>query len=70
MRYKVIAADDETYADIVRYLGAHQPGNVKVRLPNRRMISVEDPSASTITALKKLGARVSEEYQFSVDRTG
>lgn len=70
MRYKIIACDDEAYEDIERYLGSHQPGHVKVRLPNRRLLSADNLSDSTIRALKKIGATVSEEYQLSIDRAG
>ena len=70
MRYKIIARDDQTYQDVVRYLGTHQPGQVKARLPERRILSAENLSIRTIDALQKIGARVSEEYQFSVDHRG
>ena len=67
MRYKIIARDDEAYQHIVRYLGTYEPGHVKVRLPDRRIVSAENLTVSTIDALKKFGARVSEEFQFSMD---
>jgi hypothetical protein len=70
MRYKIIAADDETYQHIVRYLGLHQPGHVKVRLPERRIVSAENLTVRTIDALERFGARVSEEFQYSIDRNG
>ncbi|HUR79819.1 MAG TPA: hypothetical protein VM733_03575 [Thermoanaerobaculia bacterium] len=70
MRYKIIAEDDESYQHVVRYLGTHQPGHVKVRLPDRRVLSAENLTVRTIDALKKIGARVSEEFQYSIDRNG
>lgn len=70
MRYKITAGDDETYESVVRYLGTVQPGTVKVRLPNRRILSADDLSDSTIRALEDFGARVAEEYQFAIDRAG
>ncbi|HYI12875.1 MAG TPA: hypothetical protein VEK57_27755 [Thermoanaerobaculia bacterium] len=70
MRYKITAGDDQTYECVIDYLGTHQPGKVKVRLPNRRLVSAEDLSASAIRAIEDFGARVSEEYQFAADRIG
>lgn len=70
MRYKISAGDDQTYECVVHYLGMHQPGKVKVRLPERRVVSAEDLTDTTIRALKDFGARVSEEYQFVADGTG
>ena len=70
MRYKITAGDDETYECVERYLGTYQPNKVKVRLPERRTLSAEDLTDSTIRALEDFGARVAQEYQFAIDHVG
>jgi len=69
-RYKISAGDDETYDFVITYLAKHEPGHVKVRVPNRRLVSAENLGDRTIEALKEAGARVAEEYQFSYERAG
>lgn len=67
MRYKILVPDTRTYMRVMDFLNANDPTAVQVALPERRMIGVELSAEEEVCALRDLGARVTEDYQFAKD---
>lgn len=62
MRYKIRTANDTAYESALS--AAHRlEAQIRVQLPARRLLSVEDPSDALLAEVTSLGATVSVDSQ-------
>lgn len=68
MRYRVQVSDDSAYRRVEEYADeACGRDAVKVKLPERRILSIEGLSDSAIEELRRLGANVEPEFQWDLE---
>jgi hypothetical protein len=64
MRYRIQADDDDAYRRAVQCVDAHVPEMVRVKLPDRRLLAVDDLDEPTIEELRGLGVTVNPDFQW------
>lgn len=67
MRYRILAPDERAYHSALEYVREHYDEAIRVTLPSRHLISVDDLTESAIHDLEGLGATVDEDFRYGMD---
>jgi hypothetical protein len=70
MRHIITAGDDAQYRELQSYLMSRYREHVRVASERRRFFSVENLPDQGLSTVRRSGASVAEEFQYSPDHGG
>ena len=70
MRYIITAGDDAQYRELQSYLLRQYREHVRVASEKRRVLSVEDLPEQGLNRVRRSGAAVAEDFQYTPDHGG